>query len=232
VLRHDDDAEAKIKTGDVPTVKKTARISIPAIRTETIHFVIRGLSPLIVHRFSHKALMQIVDKQTGKADEGKQPREPFREFVDSLHIIRGDPDQVIALARDDEAKAMQMLRTYTLGFPAIGIKQAMTTACGLVDLAKTNARMSFHILQELVPIRGQVEMRTDVARIDRGNTATPRFRGEFKEWEMTVPISFETSAMTPERVANLLHRAGYGVGIGEWRPERDGHFGRFEVVGA
>jgi hypothetical protein len=27
----------------------------------------------------------------------------------------------------------------------------------------------------------------------------------------------------------MLEAAGYGVGVGEWRPERDGVFGRFEV---
>ena len=27
----------------------------------------------------------------------------------------------------------------------------------------------------------------------------------------------------------LVQRAGYGVGIGDWRPQRDGDKGRFEV---
>jgi hypothetical protein len=27
----------------------------------------------------------------------------------------------------------------------------------------------------------------------------------------------------------MIERAGFGVGIGEWRPEKDGDYGRFRV---
>jgi hypothetical protein len=47
-----------------------------------------------------------------------------------------------------------------------------------------------------------------------------------------VTIKFNTSAISAEQVANLLNVAGFGVGIGEWRPERNGSYGRFHVGGS
>jgi hypothetical protein len=63
----------------------------------------------------------------------------------------------------------------------------------------------------------------------QGKTADIRHRGEFKEWTASVPLHLNTSALSIEQVANLFVIAGFAVGVGEWRPERNGQYGRFEV---
>jgi hypothetical protein len=35
--------------------------------------------------------------------------------------------------------------------------------------------------------------------------------------------------ISDEQIVNLFWRAGYQVGIGDWRPEKNGDFGRFTV---
>ena len=42
-------------------------------------------------------------------------------------------------------------------------------------------------------------------------------------------IDYDEEMMQIDTIINLLNRAGFGVGIGEWRPEKDGQFGRFRV---
>ena len=32
-----------------------------------------------------------------------------------------------------------------------------------------------------------------------------------------------------EQILNMVNFGGFGVGIGEWRPERDGQFGMYEL---
>ena len=46
----------------------------------------------------------------------------------------------------------------------------------------------------------------------------------------TLDITYNASAITPAQVVNLLNIGGFGVGVGEWRPEKDGGFGRFHVA--
>jgi len=35
--------------------------------------------------------------------------------------------------------------------------------------------------------------------------------------------------MSLEQIINCINAGGYTVGIGEWRPEKDGNFGMFHV---
>jgi hypothetical protein len=73
-------------------------------------------------------------------------------------------------------------------------------------------------------------MREDMVRL-QGRVADIRFRGQFKEWCAYVPVQVNTSALSIEQLANLFVLAGFAVGVGEWRPERNGQYGRFEVGG-
>jgi hypothetical protein len=60
-------------------------------------------------------------------------------------------------------------------------------------------------------------------------TADIRYRPEFKQWKMPVTLKFNAAVISVEQIANLLNTAGFGVGIGEWRPEKNGSYGRFHV---
>ena len=106
-----------------------------------------------------------------------------------------------------------------------------------IGLVMTDARTSFFIHgeyctrddRELVPVVGEVQPREDMVRLN-GATSDIRFRGQVVKWEAELNISYNSSITSFDHIVNMLHAAGYGVGVGEWRPERDGTFGRFEVV--
>ena len=72
-------------------------------------------------------------------------------------------------------------------------------------------------------------MRCDTVRVGPSKVADLRYRAEFTEWSCTITIMYNYCVLTPAQIINLLNIAGFGVGIGEWRPERNGQFGLFRV---
>lgn len=56
-----------------------------------------------------------------------------------------------------------------------------------------------------------------------------RYRPMFKKWKLEFNIEFEEE-IPPEVVKEALEIAGKYVGIGDWRPEKKGKFGKFQVT--
>lgn len=55
--------------------------TIPGVKTETLRTLIIGTTPLIVHKFSQKAMTQILDKHIGKASAGREKKDPVANFM-------------------------------------------------------------------------------------------------------------------------------------------------------
>ena len=72
-------------------------------------------------------------------------------------------------------------------------------------------------------------MRTDTVKIDGGRTSTIAYRPQFWGWELDVPVVFNTNLVSEAQLLNLVQLAGFSIGIGDWRPERNGTFGTFSI---
>lgn len=203
------------------SAKTSTAIELPRLAIQTIEIPIVGDSPLIVHKFSEKAKKQMLDKQMKKASAGKEPKDPWRDFVESMYWLDGMPDDP---TEEDVIKGR-------FGFPAVGFKAAAVTACTSIgSITKVAARQAFHVEGEFIVIEGvPPSMREDIARVGMG-TADLRYRGEFSPWRATLTVKFNANLMSAEQVVNLFETAGFAVGVGEWRPERDGPYGRFHVA--
>ena len=100
------------------------------------------------------------------------------------------------------------------------------------SLTKVLARQCFHLRGEYVQILGDPpSMREDTVRVGMG-TADIRFRGEFERWAAVLTVDFNANVLSAEQVVSLIHAGGFGCGIGDWRPEKDGANGRFHVATA
>ncbi len=182
-------------------------ISIPRIEIAEMEVKLIGDSPLIMHQWGEKAKAQIRDKQAQKPKAEKRPkRDPKAEYEASMY--RG-PDGEYA-------------------FPAVAFKAAAVSACRFNDIKMTIARGAFHVIGEMVPIKGKPNMREDMVRVGMG-AADLRYRGEFKEWSALLTVRYNQAALSAGQLVNLFNIAGFGVGVGEWRPERDGSHGMFHV---
>ena len=183
-------------------------ISLPRfdLRSMTIRLI--GDAPLICHAWSHKAKKEMLDKQMKKARQAKAAKDPNQDFLDSLYV---HPDG-------------------GYGFPAVAFKAAAVDACSHVEgITKVEARGAFHINGDLVKIIGEPTMREDMVRINMGK-ADIRYRGQFDTWSVEFVIRFNASTLSPEQIIHLFNIAGFGIGVGEWRPQRDGSFGLFHVA--
>jgi len=189
----------------------TTTVTLPPLQIETVNVTLIGDTPLIVHRWSEKAKKQMLDKQMKKASAGKEAKDPERDFRESLYVLEDG----------------------TYGFPIIGFKAAAVTACTSIgSMTKVAARQAFHVDGEFAVIEGdEPQMREDMVRVGMG-TADIRYRGEFKNWWTTISVKFNANVMSAEQILNLMQTAGFAVGVGEWRPEKDGQYGRFHVASA
>ena len=210
--------------------KKTEEVitlNIPALDIRTIRIHVVGDSPLIMHNWSEKAKKEMLDKEMGVAKSKKHDiRDPFREFIESIYWLSNEPEE-----KTPEGFEKAIEAGATFGFPSVAIKAAAIAAgyrCGVLP-NQVIAKGAIHITGEFIPITGSVPtIREDMVRLGGITRAADlRYRGEFTNWESTFDVSYNAGVFTAEQVVNLFNLGGYACGLGEWRVEKDGDFGRF-----
>ena len=189
-------------------IATSSTISLPKFDLRLMEVKLIGDAPLICHAWSHKKKIEMLNKQMKKAKQAKEAKDPEQDFRDSLYH---HPDG-------------------GYGFPSVAFKAAAVDACSHVDgITKVEARGAFHINGDLLPLEGEPSMREDMVRIGMG-TADIRYRGQFTNWSVKIPIRFNAGVLSAEQIIHLFNIAGFGIGVGEWRPQRDGMFGLFHVA--
>lgn len=193
------------------TSVSTETVAIPPMDIRTMQIRLIGDSPLICHAWSSKAKKQILEKNMKVAQTGKEPKDPQREYEESLYRM---PDG------------------NGYGFPAVAFKSAAVDACSHVSgVTKVEARGTLHIVGELVRIEGTPHPREDMVKLGGiGNVPDVRYRGEFSDWSVTLTIRYNSSVLSAAQIINLFNTGGFAIGVGEWRPQRDGSYGMFHVA--
>jgi hypothetical protein len=212
--RAERDAE-HLKALETTPPKGAIRIELPKLDIRTLEVRIVGDSELICHKWSKKAIKQIIDKQMMVAGEGKEPKDPVHDYRESLYVMsEADP-----------------FEDGVFGFPTIAFKNAAVDACTSLgkSITKVQARQAFHMIGEYVVIEGRPRMREDMVRVGPSKSADVRYRGGFPEWGCNLRVRFNARVLSAEQIVNLLNIAGFAVGVGEWRSEKDGQFGLFRV---
>lgn len=54
-----------------------------------------------------------------------------------------------------------------------------------------------------------------------------RTRAKFDEWAVAFTVEADDELVDDRQLASWLDIAGRRIGLGDWRPEQFGHFGRF-----
>ena len=63
-----------------------------------------------------------------------------------------------------------------------------------------------------------------------GQSRIARTRAKFDEWEATFRLETDEELVDQEQLARWLDIAGRRIGLGDWRPEKSGTYGRFETI--
>jgi hypothetical protein len=192
--------------------KSTVEIKQFEIREVTIP--ITGMSPLIVNKFSNKAIQMILNKQTNVAKNKKHDvKDPQADFENAKHYSTQGWE----------------------GFPAAGFKAAMIRGAKMIGMVMKDTQTSFFIKADdeetqLTRIYGESRMRQDMVRVGMG-AADIRFRPEYVQWSANLTIEFNEGVLSLDQVYQLVKAAGYGCGVGEMRPEKGKfNYGRFVLA--
>jgi hypothetical protein len=170
-----------------------------------------GLSPFISNKMNAKVVAMILRGHMQLPPEPRKAKDPFSDFLACIHYT---PDG-------------------TEGIPGGAFKAAMVGACRQFGrkVNMTAIKQFFHILPDVVRVYGDVpRVCQHVVRNDDG-TMDIRFRALFFRWMCGIPIEYDSELISVETMLALLQRAGFGVGVGDWRPgaphAANGRCGRF-----
>ena len=206
------------------TVNQSVSIAPP--KFQIAEFAIKGIAPLVIHRFSAKTKLQMKEKmETGKASNAKKTREA--KSTDSLY-----------------AEAKYTSKDGWEGFHAASVRCALISACRLVGAKMTLAKLSLFVLADgvdkdepqipLIRIIGKSVKQEDMARVETGQPYVT-VRAAYHDWKAKIRIRWDADQFTLADVSSLLSRVGLQVGIGEGRPDSKNSagmgWGLFEIEG-
>lgn len=194
---------------------------IRRVGTERLLIPIIGTAPLIMHRWSEKARRELLESQQGKK-KIKTPLDPRAEYEASSYRIQVDGEEE------------------SYGFPALAFKSATVETFRFFDKSVTKVMLQQSLYfkgvfsksepMSLVKIDGEPQMREDIVTVGMGTQ--PRYRAEFEEWRAVLDVRYVTATLDPGTVLNLIESGGMFVGVGEWRPEKSGESGTYEIDGS
>lgn len=220
----------------------TQMITIKPIEIVTTEITIVGDTPLIIHAWSEKAKKEMLEaQQKNKKDKkAKAIRDPFAEFMDALYWVTPKPEE-----RTPEAFEEALRNGAKFGFPVIAIKQAALSACYRAGIIPNQVGMKCSFFLNAVDGVSQDSglelavidtdeppvLREDMVKIGGiSKVADLRYRPAFNNWRIPLKVSLiNTGTFTMTSIINGINMAGMMNGIGEWRMEKNGDFGRFHV---
>lgn len=216
------------------TKKNEQIIEIKPLEIEAVEIRITGITPLIVHSWSEKAKREMIIKQTGTTVvKKKSPKNPVEDFINSMYWISGKPTEYTI-----EAFEEAIANGAKFGFPVTGIKQSAISGAFRGGMTKDKASIRGAFFIEGISVKGDLlaviegeppVMREDMVRVGMG-VADIRYRGEFDNWSINLKLTYNKNGpYSLEQIINMINIGGYTVGIGEWRPEKDGQYGMFQV---
>ena len=190
----------------------------------------------------------------------REDKKPFSEFLDSMYWISGKPtleekeqlekayelfkettgeSEYIPLEKICEMAGLEHIaKNARFGFPSVAFKSAAISGAYRKKWVpdKVGLRGAFWIegdQRDLVEIKGAMPiMREDSVKI-QGSGTDLRYRGAFENWYADLKIKYDLNGnYSISDILNYLSAGGYVCGIGEWRTEKGGQMGMYEVTGS
>jgi hypothetical protein len=183
----------------------------------SIKITIRGITPLLCNKFTDQAAMAASDGTRSSAAAGD----------------RGTPREICeqALYLDEKGKPCipqpNLLRCIVDGgsFHKAGKKQITTKQESLLYGC-------LDIEELLIPIKFKQPWSVDTRPIVNPSTKgrVLRHRPKFYDWELSFKAQLNTAIVGINLLRKIVDDAGVKCGLGDYRPNRKGPFGRFVVV--
>lgn len=242
-------------------MKKTEEmVIIRPVEQASVKVRIAGDSPLIMHAWSAKAKRDMLGKQIGVTKTtARERKNPIEDFCSSMYWLTPMPEDFTTEAVSEALKTARfgfpvtgIKQAAIVGAYQLGWTPNKTSLRGAFyidpevrgyyagDLQIDFDRKGISVVpnvykpMDLVEIKSdRPVMREDMVRLSgQGNTADIRYRGEFDNWYADLTVTYNVNGRySLDQIINIINAGGFACGIGEWRPEKDGQFGMYHVVG-
>jgi hypothetical protein len=183
------------------------------LKMKTIEVTLQGVSPLLINRFKENDEVQPKMKKAGKKDYGT-PRE-----------------QAEMTAYQDEA-------TGKIWMPSSWIKGAIQTVASDYKLPSSRKSVKsvsggairpveekLYFLEDYVVSNVEIDSRPCVVQRAR----IMRHRARLEAWSVRVSLELENDIIDEDSLYQMIVDAGRRAGLGDFRPQKGGPFGRFLV---
>lgn len=200
-----DQATATMRATEALAKRRQAGVQV-AIR-------VRGKAPLLMHRWTKKAVIQMLSKMAG------QP------------LPRGNKD----LTADFEDSWYRNTKG-EVAIPLRLVKACIVNGAILTDgtVTKADLKRSLRVVGRSAPIRIEGGNAKDKLQMDvriASNTGSVDLRSRAllpEDYWFDVVLQF-AAPLTPDMVMSAFAAAGDCIGLCDWRPENGGEFGTFDI---
>ena len=197
--------------------KESAQIEISEMKMGQIRCHLVGTTPMIMHRFSSKAVGELLmpaPKKNSAERASTLKHDPVAEFRETIYMNR-DP------------KTSTAVHVPTNAFSA-AIANAALDVPGATksQLMRLTSVVDAHIGLYGVPRLFMSMVRSSYM----ARTPDVRTRAIFPRWACSVTVSYVATLLKENQIANLLATAGVIIGIGDWRSQKGGNYGSFKLV--
>lgn len=193
-----------------------AEVEIMEIHTKQVTFNIVGISPMIMHRFDQKAWRELLlpAPPMNRAEKAMNLKhDPVSEFRGALYMCR-----------DKNAPT-------AIHVPGGSFHNALgQAAIDIPGAAKSEIKRLTTVVDETVHLYGLPLLGCHMVRNSGINGAPDvRTRPIFREWACQITFKFIADLVKEKQLAALMGAAGHIIGIGDWRGQKGGPFGRFRL---
>lgn len=183
---------------------------------KTIHVTIEGVTPLLLHRFTDAAAQAATaSTRTVAVGEHGSPKE---QAAQSLYV---DDDERPIIPQPNLFRCiMDAGKFFKAGKSKVTTqKSSMIPAC-------------LEIEEMYFPIEHSQPWEVDArpVRIPSTGGRILRYRPMFHDWRLNFTLNLDTDLLSEKLLREIVDAAGKRIGLGDFRPDCKGPFGKFVVV--
>ena len=188
----------------------------------TVKLIFTGVTPLVMHSDRY---VDPLDKMT------KQHKllTSKRKKTDEDHE---------AIARSEYLGALYYDKENGIHIPGANIKSCIVDAAKLNKLG-VEVKRSLIVIDETVPLQYEGPKTPDGLLEDSrfvlaksvvvGQSRLMRHRPRFPAgWKLSVIVEVDDTRINLDELKNIMSNAGRYIGLGDWRPNKGGTYGRFQ----
>jgi len=176
--------------------------------TEKIKVTIEGITPILFNRFRDVSIEGKSKKRTGAMTEA--------DIEDKLYL-------------DEKGKTQ---------LPSVYIKNCITEASKQFKIIGKGKSTYSKIVASTVNIEPfYINLEADKFEVFRISAVNPMTKGrmmterpKYSKWKASFQIVLNDPAVPSSVINEILEHAGKYVGVGDWRPEKKGMFGKFMIT--